>query len=111
MSYCNKKWIVCLQDDGMLKVMNGWYYVCDSCGGITLGYFRDKDIADEVAKRLNSEETKETEFKMREFASNVINHTPLGYKTEGEAKVTEDLTNRLIWRIWNEPLDFKFHRD
>jgi len=111
MSYCNRKWMVCLQDDGILKAMNGWYYICDSDGGIMLGYFRDKDVAEEMVKRLNSEDTKETEFKMREFATNILRHTPLGYTTEHEAETTEKLVDNLIYRLWNEPLDFKFHED
>jgi hypothetical protein len=111
MSYRNRKWMVSFQDDGMLKAVNGWYYICDSDGGINLGYLKNKDVATEIVKRLNEDETKETEFKMREFASNIIRNTPFGYRTEEEAKITEILVDRLVRRIWTEPIDFKFHRD
>ena len=53
MSYKDRKWMVCLQDDGVLKAMNGWYYICDSDGGIMLGYFKDKKVAEEVVSYLN----------------------------------------------------------
>ena len=111
MSYRNRKWIVCLQDDGMLKAMNGWYYVCDSDGGIQLGYYPEKHLADEIAKRLNGDEIEETEAKVREFACKIVEHTPLGYITEHEHKITENLVGRLVLRLLNEPLDFKFHED
>jgi len=53
MSYRNRKWIVCLQDDGALKAMNGWYYICDSDGGVFLGYFKNKSEANNIAEILN----------------------------------------------------------
>lgn len=58
MSYLNRKWTVCFQDDGVLKAMNGWYYICDSDGGILLGYFKEKSVADGVVERLNEKEDK-----------------------------------------------------
>lgn len=58
MSYLSRKWMVSLQDDGVLKAMNGWYYICDSDGGIMLGYFKDKEVADEVVTILNSKGTR-----------------------------------------------------
>ena len=111
MSYQNRKWVVCLQDDGCLKVMNGWYYICDSDGGISLGYFREKVIAEVIAERLNGDSTKETETKIRKFAYDVVKHTPLGYMTEHEHKITENLISRLVYRLQNESLDFRFHED
>ena len=111
MSYKNRKWIVSFQDDGCLKAMNGWYYICDSDGGIVLGYFPDKVIAQEIVNRLNNNTSEETEKIVREFAYNICHHTPLGYITENEHKITENLVGRLGHRILNESLDIEFHED
>ena len=53
MSYLNRKWMVSFQDDGCLKAMNGWHYICDSDGGILLGYFKDGKTADDIVNLLN----------------------------------------------------------
>jgi len=58
MSYRNRKWIVCLQDDGCSKAMNGWYYICDSDGGIVLGYFKDKFEAENIAEILSDRDSR-----------------------------------------------------
>ena len=111
MSYLNRKWMVSFQDDGCLKDMNGWYYICDSDGGILLGYFKDKELAEEMAKRANMDGDKETEIKVRLFAANILNDTPLGYKTEQEHAILENFVDRTIGRICREPLDLKFTKD
>ena len=53
MSYHGRRWMVSHQDDGMLSAMNGWYYICDQDGGILLGYFKDKEVADDICDDLN----------------------------------------------------------
>jgi hypothetical protein len=57
MSYQNRKWMVSFQDDGVLEAMNGWYYICDKDGGIVLGYFKDKNVVEDIVTRLNDNRT------------------------------------------------------